>query len=154
MRWETQRAVVQALNAHRDVTAKSDARLPKWVVRVDSRRGSARPYDSGTWLFIPIEGPRVSSILEYLVMNLLCAFAKSHWNFEMLFLQLLFTVLVGLSVVLLLVATLAAIWERLRGDSELKKLGLKLIKPKTPFDRITYESRPRRNDPKSESRIR
>jgi hypothetical protein len=46
----------------------------------------------------------------------------------MLFLQLLFTVLVGLSVVLLLVATLAAIWERLRGDSELKKLGLKLIK--------------------------
>jgi hypothetical protein len=72
----------------------------------------------------------------------------------MLFFQLLFTVLVGLSVVLLLVATLAAIWERLRGDSELKKLGLKLIKPKTPFDRITYESRPRRNDPKSESRIR
>ena len=53
----------------------------------------------------------------------------------MLFFQLLFTVLVGLSVVLLLVATLAAIWERLRGDSELKKLGLKLIKPKTPFDR-------------------
>jgi hypothetical protein len=42
----------------------------------------------------------------------------------MLFLQLLFTVLVGLSVVLLLVGTLAAIWKRLRGGSELKKLGL------------------------------
>jgi VanZ family protein len=64
----------------------------------------------------------------------------------MLFLQLLFTVLVGLSVVLLLVGTLAAIWKRLRGGSELKKLGLKLIKPKPPFDRITYESRPRKND--------
>ena len=56
----------------------------------------------------------------------------------MLFLQLFFTVLVGLSVVLLLVATLAAIWERLR-DGEFKKLGLKRIKPKT-----------RRNDPKTE----
>ena len=35
---------------------------------------------------------------------------------------MLFTFLVGLSVVLLLVAALTAIWERLHGDGELKKL--------------------------------
>ena len=59
----------------------------------------------------------------------------------MLFLQLFFTVLVGLSVVLLLVATLAVIWARLR-DGEFEKPGLKRIEPKT-----------RTNDPKTENRI-
>jgi uncharacterized membrane protein YccC len=48
----------------------------------------------------------------------------------------LFTVLVGVAVVLLLATALAAIWERLRGDSEVKTL------ERDNIERLEEESSP------------
>ena len=71
-----------------------------------------------------------------MILDFLSALLKVIKIRMMLFLQLLFTVLVGLAVVLLLGAALAGIWERVRGDSEVKKLErerrLALTKNKSP----------------------